>query len=215
MFYKIIITTNGKKKRIVEKSNNISTIKKKYYSLLDRNKVLFPKQTSSYLKTKPVYYEIILMKQWEEDDLPFIDRDDIGRTIEIEDINKKWTIIQKNEYHYEEKFTVFNSPKRLTAIEIIKHLLMKPQKTPLLKQVNFVENKLLIHQNNDFDIVLCKCPLDSQKLYDTLKEFVDGNNIKHIIFTGSINRNKKETYKMIVKKTGWSKDKVYRRVTRP
>ena len=54
MFYRIIITSNGKKKRIIDKSNNLSTIKKKYFSTVDRNKVLFPKQTSAYLKTKPV-----------------------------------------------------------------------------------------------------------------------------------------------------------------
>ena len=63
MCYRIIITSNGKKKRILDKSNNISNIKKKYYSIVDRNKVLFPKQTSAYLKTKPVKYEILLLKK--------------------------------------------------------------------------------------------------------------------------------------------------------
>ena len=99
MCYRIIITSNGKKKRILDKSNNISNIKKKYYSIVDRNKVLFPKQTSAYLKTKPVKYEILLLKKWEENDTPYIDRDEMGRTIEIEDTNKKWTIIEKVNSH--------------------------------------------------------------------------------------------------------------------
>lgn len=215
MYYKIIITSNGKKKRIIDKSNNISKLKKKYFSLVDKNKVLFPKQTSAYLKTKPVKYEIILMKKWEEGDTPYIDRDEMGRTIEIEDNNKKWTIIEKNIYKYEEKFTVYGSSKRLTAIEIIKHILMRKHKTPIMKQINYVENKLLIHQDNDFDIILCKCPSDAKKLYSTLKEFVDNNNVTHTLFTGSINLNKKDTYNMIVEKTGWDKNKVYRKVTRP
>ena len=215
MCYRIIITSNGKKKRIIDKSNNISKIKKKYFSLVDRNKVLFPKQTSAYLKTKPVKYEILLLKKWEENDTPYIDRDEMGRTIEIEDTNKKWTIIEKNIYKYEEKFTVYGSKSRLTAIEIIKLLLMKSHKTPIMKQINYVENKLLIHQDNDFDIVLCKCPSDAEKLYGTLKEFVDNNKITHTLFTGAINLNKKDTYNMIVEKTGWGRDKVYRKVTRP
>jgi hypothetical protein len=215
MCYRIIITSNGKKKRIIDKSNNISKIKKKYFSLVDRNKVLFPKQTSAYLKTKPVKYEILLLKKREDDDTPYIDRDEMGRTIEIEDANKKWTIIEKNSYKYEEKFTVYGLKSRLTTIEIIKLLLLRGHKTPIMKQINYVENKLLIHQDNDFDIVLCKCPLDAEKLYKTLKEFVDNNNITHTLFTGSINLNKKDTYKMIVEKTGWNRDKVYRKVTRP
>lgn len=215
MFYRIIITSNGKKKRIVDKSNNISTIKKKYFSTVDRNKVLFPKQTSAYLKTKPVKYEIILMKRWEEGDTPYVDRDEMGRTLEIEDKNKKWTILQKNEYKYEEKFTVYGFNKRLTSVEIIKLILMKKHKSPIMKQVNYVENKLMIHQNNDFDIILCKCPKDAEKLYTILRDFSDNNRISNILFTGSVNLGKKETYDMIVEKTGWKRDKVYRTVTRP
>ena len=33
------------------------------------------------------------MKKWESDDTPFIDRDNLGRTIENKDINNKWTIL--------------------------------------------------------------------------------------------------------------------------
>ena len=35
------------------------------------------------------------------------------------------------------------------------------------------------------------------------------------MFTGKVDIGKTETYKMIVEKTGWDKNKVYRRVTRP
>tara|TARA_R110002110_G_C13416577_1_gene714090 strand:+ start:767 stop:1471 length:705 start_codon:yes stop_codon:yes gene_type:complete len=215
MQYRIIITANNKKKKILQKSNDLNTIKKKYFKIKDKNKVLYPKQTSAYLKTKPVKYEIILMKKWGENDIPFVDRDILGRTIEVKDITKKWTIIHKDEYSYEETFTVFGQDKRLNCIEIIKSILMKKQKTVVIKQVNYIENKLLIHQDNDFDVVLCKCPKDSERLYKILKEFTEKNKIKHIMFTGSVKLSKTETYKMIVEKTGWKRNKVYRTVTRP
>ena len=105
--------------------------------------------------------------------------------------------------------------KRLTSVEIIKLILMKKHKSPIMKQVNYVENKLMIHQNNDFDIILCKCPKDAEKLYTVLRDFSDNNRISNILFTGSVNLGKKETYDMIVEKTGWKRDKVYRTVTRP
>ena len=57
--------------------------------------------------------EIPVSEQSSAIDSTSIDNDEIAADLaakeqEIEDINKKWTIIQKNEYHYEEKFTVFN-----------------------------------------------------------------------------------------------------------
>ena len=121
MTYRIIITRNNKKKKILHKSNNISSIKKKYFQIKDKNKVLYPKQTSSYLKTKPIKYELIL----------------------------------------------------------------------------------------------CNCPLDSEKLYGVLKKFAENNNINNILFTGDIKLDKTEIYNMIANKTGWDKNKVYRTVTRP
>ena len=215
MRYRIIITSNGKKKKVIHDSDHLSSTKSKYFSLKDKNKVLCPRETSAYLKTKPIMYELILMKKWEEGDLPFIDRDKMGRTQEITDKNKKWTILHKCPYYYEEKFTVFNYDHRLTSIEIIKHILLKKSSRPLVKQINYIENKLLIHQDNDFDLILCKCPSDAERLFHTLKNFSEENNIPNLMFTGKVKLGKTDTYKMIVEKTGWDKNKVYRRVTRP
>lgn len=215
MQYRIIITANNKKKKVLQKSNDLNNIKKKYFKIKDKNKVLYPKQTSAYLKTKPVKYEIILMKKWEENDTPFVDRDVLGRTIEIKDTTKRWTILHKDDYSYEETFTVFGHDKRLNCIEIIKLILMKKHQTIVIKQLNYIENKLLIHQDNDFDVILCKCPGDAKRLYKILNDFVEKNKIKDIMFTGIVELGKTETYKMIVEKTGWKINKVYRTVTRP
>ena len=41
---------------------------------------------------------------------------------DIDDENKRWTILYKNDYYYEERFTIFGSERRLTSIEIIKNI---------------------------------------------------------------------------------------------
>ena len=172
MLYRIIITNNGKKKKILYRSDNLIDIKKKYFNLKDKNKILYPKKTNAYKKIKSVKYEIILMKKYDPIDLPFIDRDKLGRTIEIEDKNKQWSILHKDEYFYEETFTIFNYPNlRLNTIEIIKNIVMKNHKDLLIKQINYLHNKLLIHQDNNFDIVLCKCPSDAKRLYNIIEKF--------------------------------------------
>ena len=214
--YKIIIAQNGKKKKVMHKSSDIKFIKQKYFNIKDRNKVLLPKKTNSYLKTKPVKYELILMKKWGEKDIAFLDKDELGRTMEIKDINKKWTILFKDEYYYEETFTVFNYTSRMTSQEIIKKIVLKNTDNKIVKQINYLNNKLLIYQNNDFDIILCKCPADAKSLYNIIKEFCECKKISNIMFTDAVgDLNKTEIYKMIIEKTGWSRNKSYRTVTRP
>lgn len=215
MQYRIIITSNNKKKKILFKGSDLSFARKKYFKYKDTNKVLFSRDHIAYKKVKPVRYELILLKEWEKNDKIYTTRDNMGRNIEIVDKNNKWTMVEKCDYYFEEKFTVFNSNKRLTIIEIIKSILLKKQKGLTIKQVNYVNNKLLIHQNNDFDIVLCKCQKDCEKLYYLLQDLYENNNLQNIIFTGKVNKNKKDTYKLIRDKTGWDEFKLYRTKTRP
>ena len=181
----------------------------------DTNKVLFSKQHTAYKKVKSTKYELVLIKEWEKNDKPYSTRDEVGRNIEIEDKNKKWTILEKCDYHFEEKFTVFNSKKRLTAIEIIKSILLKTNSSIIIKQVNYINNKLLIHQNNDFDIIICKCTKDCEKLYSLLLDFYKKNKVSNIMFTGKISKNKNNIYKLIKEKTNWDEFKLYRTTTRP
>ena len=205
MQYRIIITSNNKKKKILFKGSDLSFARKKYFKYKDTNKVLFSRDHIAYKKVKPVHYELILLKEWEKNDKIYTTRDK----------DNEWTMVEKCDYHLEERFTVFNYDKRLTAIEIIKSLLMKKHTGLIIKQVNYINNKLLIHQNNDFDVVICKCQKDCEKLYYLLQDFYEKNNLKNIIFTGKISKNKKDTYKLIKDKTGWDEFKLYRTKTRP
>jgi hypothetical protein len=215
MQYRIIITSNNKKKKILFKGSDFSFARKKYFIYKDKNKVLFSRDHIAYKKVKPVKYELILLKEWEKDDVSYTTRDSMGRNVEVGDINKKWSIIEKCDYYYEEKFTVFNSDIRLTLIDIIKSFIMKKHTGIIIKQVNYINNKLLIHQNNDFDIILCKCEKDCEKLYNLLYNFYKNNNIQNIMFTGKVSKNKKSTYKLIKEKTGWDEFKLYRTKSRP
>jgi hypothetical protein len=217
MLYKIIITKDGKHKKLIYEGRDKKHAKKKYFSIKDNNKVLTPKRTNAYKKTKPVIYELLLLKEKEENDPKFYSKDELGRNIEVNVKSDKWVILHKDEYFYEEKFTVFGYDKRLETKEIIKLILLRRHKGILLKQVNYVVNKVLIHQDGGFDIIVCKTKSDAKKLYKILQEFYESNNrIKNILFTGLVSkRNRTELYKKIVEKTGWTLNRVYRSSSRP
>ena len=186
MRYKIIITKDGKKKKVLYEGPNENIAKEKYYNTKDNNKVLFPKENNAYKKVKPVNYEIMFLKEKEDSDTPFYVRDELGRTKPVDINSDQWSLVHKDDYYYEEKFTVFGYDKRLETKEIIKYILLRKNKVDKIKQVNYVINKVLIYQNGDFDIIVCKNNSDAKRLY-----------------------------KRIVEKTGWTINKTYRSSTRP
>lgn len=216
MRYRIIITQNGKKRKIVYEGSNENNAKEKYFKTRDKNIVLLPKKNNAYKKIKPVLYELLLLKEKEETDIDYYDRDELGRTIPVKLNSEKWSLIHKSEYFYEEKFTVYGFKERMDTKKLLRLFILNKSKEDNIKQINYINNKLLIHQNYDFNIIVCKNPYDTKRLYRVLLEFCETNKVKNILFTGSINRkNRTKTYKRIVEKTGWTINKTYRSSTRP
>jgi hypothetical protein len=216
MRYKIIITKDGKKKKLLYEGSNEKIAKEKYYSVKDNNNVLFPKKNNAYKKVKPVNYEIMFLKEKEDSDSPFYVRDELGRNKPVDIKSDKWSLIHKDDFLYEEKFTVYGYDERLETKDIIKKIILRRNKKDKIKQINYVINKVLIYQNGDFDVVVCKNSSDARRLYKTLREFCETNKVINIMFTGLVGkRNRTNLYKRIVEKTGWTMNKTYRSSTRP
>jgi len=216
MRYKIIITKDGKKKKLLYEGSNEKIAKEKYYTVKDNNNVLFPKKNNAYKKVKPVHYEIMFLKEKEDSDSPFYVRDELGRNKPVDIKSDKWSLIHKDDFLYEEKFTVYGYDERLETKDIIKKIILRRNKKDKIKQINYVINKVLIYQNGDFDVVVCKNSSDARRLYKTLREFCETNKVINIMFTGLVGkRNRTNLYKRIVEKTGWTMNKTYRSSTRP
>jgi hypothetical protein len=217
VIYRIIIAKDNKKKKILHEGRNIHNAKSKFFSTVDKNVVLFPKKHNAYKKNKPVKYEILLLKEFEDGDTPFYDRDELGKTREVEVKDQSWTILEKRPYDYEERFSVFGIDRRLEMKEIIKFILMVDiKKEKVIKQINYINNNVLIHHNGDFDIVRCKCVEDAKRFHNTMRDFCEKMKIKNVIFSGVVRKsNKTEIYKKIKKKTGWKKNRIYSSTTRP
>ena len=216
MLYKIIITKDGKKKKVLYEGSSEDTAKEKYFNTKDKNIVLFPKKNNAYKKVKPVHYEIMFLKEKEDSDSPFYVRDELGRNKPVDIKSDKWSLIHKDDFLYEEKFTVYGYDERLETKDIIKKILLRRNKKDKIKQINYVINKVLIYQNGDFDVIVGKNSSDARRLYKTLREFCETNKVNNIMFTGLVGkRNRTKLYKRIVEKTGWTMNKTYRSSTRP
>ena len=217
MNYRIIIAKDNKKKKVLYNGRQLHNAKSKFFSLVDNNIVLFPKEHISYKKTKPVKYEILLLKEKEEDDPQFTDRDELGRTLPITTKGDSWTIVEKRFYEFEEKFSVFGYPERMEMKSILKKIFLPSIKTKgMVKQVNYIFNKVMIWHDNEFDIVTCKCTKDAKRFHNILRDFCVDQKINNVMFSGHVpKRNRTKMFKTIVEKTGWKIEKLYRTSTRP
>ncbi len=217
MNYRILIAKDNKKKKILYNGKQLHNAKSKFFSIVDKNIVLFPKEHISYKKTKPVKYEILLLKEKEEGDLQYTDRDELGRTLPLTTKTDKWTIVEKRPYQFEERFSVFGQPKRMEMKTILKKIFLPGIKTKgMVKQVNYIYNKVMIWYDGEFDIITCKCTKDAKRFHNILRDFCSNQNIHNVMFSGHVpKRNRTKMFKTIVEKTGWKIEKLYRTSTRP
>lgn len=217
MIYRVILTANGKYKKTLHSSRTPETTFMHYHALIDENKnIKFPKKYLNSSKIKSVKYNICVTKITEEGDVFRQLKDDYGR-IYFEKPIGDWTILASNKYNIEETFWIFGmSPtiNRPTIDIIIKKIVAGSHKKNMVKQILVVHNKLVIYNEDQFDMVICKCRQDAQRLHHTLAAIAKKQKIKSIMFMGTATpATVSRMYKLIGIHTGWPYSKVRRLTT--
>lgn len=214
MSYRIVLYNNGKKQKIIFKSNNLGGIKTKYINMVKHNEVIVPKKIVNNKKFKSVNYELLLLESKQVSKNEIVVRDRVGKIIRNREIESGWLILERSNWKVEETFKVFGRDDRMNCVQIVKQILL-PNK--VYKQVCCVLNKLIIEDDNDhMEIITCKNKYDSGRLHDALQDICKKFEVKSVIFFGkSTPENRSRLYPKILKKTGWKKSRVYRTSTRP
>lgn len=217
--YRVVLLKNGKYKKTLHRCQTRETSFIKFRAIKEENKsVVFPKMNVNYNKIEKVQYKICVVKDTEDGDKFRILRDSYGKLYQEKPLGD-WTILDDAEYNIEETFWLYGrDPKndRITIHDIIKPLMSGAYKKQLTKQVIVVYNKLIIHNEEQFDMVICKCLEDAQRLHHTLHKVVKKNKINNIIFMGTASEaTMSRMYDLIKEKTGWPYKKIWRTTTRP
>lgn len=229
-FYQIIITSQNKIMICVFKTMYKKSALSAFSKILTENKksVRFPiRHSSRDHKLIPSKYEILLMKTKSDNDPngPLL-RNEFGKLVPHISNSNKMIIYKKEEYLFEETFWIYGlNPKsqRKDFNYIFNDMIFKYLEARNLLKVKFpvlnifiYRNKLIIENDNDFDIVICKCENDAARLYTELKCESTNHKIKSIFFSGfakgQLNARIEEK---ILNKTGWTLEKVRRKSTRP
>lgn len=218
MVYRVVLLTNGKYKKTLYKCMTKETVFLKYHKMIDDNKVFFPKKFINANGIKKIKYEICITKPTEEKDTFRILRDEYGKLYTEKPLDD-WTILASNDYEIEETFYMYgydNKNNRPTIREIIKKLMFGAHSKKMVKQIIVVHNKLIIYNEDQFDMVICKNIEDAQRLHHTLAKIVKKQKIKSLLFMGTASpANIGRMYDIIHDETGWPYTKIRRTSTRP
>lgn len=219
MEYRIILTKNKKKIKILHKYKTNKNALNKFNEIINNNIVYFPKLYTNTKKIAKVQYELLLIREKMGTDEYLVDRDEMGKLKEIKCKNDKWLIINRVPYYFEETFWVFGyCPKheRFSIRDILKKILLKDiAKKNYTMQIILVRNKLIFQDFNDIQIVICKCPEDAGRLHDALYKSARTTRMDKLLFMGRAKGTVKTAlYKRIQEKTGWGIKKLYRPTTR-
>jgi hypothetical protein len=218
MEYRVVLVANGEYKKTLHKCKTKETAFINFYKIKDENKVLYPKKFINTSGIKPVKFQIYITKPTEEGDSFRLLRDEYGKTYTEKPLGD-WTILHSDEYQVEETFWVYGmdaKAERPTISEVVKRLMQGAYAKKMVKQVIVVYNKLIIHNEDQFDMVLCKNLEDAQRLHHTLAKIAKKQKIKTLLFMGTASKAMiGRLYDLIHDETGWPYSKIRRTSTRP
>jgi hypothetical protein len=212
--YEIVLTEN----RV--KIKTLHTYTRMYDASYRFNKI---KSVEGFMPKKTVYkgkklvdvkYEVLLLKRRVDGDDNLIIKDDDGKIVDVKTDDGSWIVLGKVDYYIEEQFNVTGANRKLSAKEVLDHVLLGNLGENNMKQVVILNNKIVIEGDNLY-MVTCKNIKEATRLYNLLRVHCYDNNIGYILFFGSVPKeNKKPWYKKIHDLTGTSYNRLYRSSSR-
>ena len=212
--YQIVLIENLKKVKVLYSYTREYDVNNRFEKLKSQD-VFFPK-TKVYKDKKliDVKYEILLLKRRSEEDENRIIKNDLGKFVEERVDDDEWIIVKSMVYPVEENFSVSGANRKLTAKEIIDHIVLTNKQKKAPKQVLILNNKLIV-EGLELFMVTCKDVDEAVRLYNKIRTYCYDNKIGDIIFFGSLPKvDRKFWYKKLHQRTGTGYNRLYRSTSR-
>lgn len=220
MVYRVILLRNGKYKQTLHRCKTKDTSFINYQIIKKENEaIIFPRKYINSNGIRPVTYKICVVKDFEEEDKERTIRDEFGRVSKEKTLFGIWTVLASHEYNVEETFWLYGHDPihdRKTILDIMGVLMKNTNKHKFTKQIIVVHNKLLIHNEDEFNMVVCKNKLDAQRLHHALHKAATKGKFKSLVFMGTASpATVSRMYEVILENTDWSIEKIRRTSTKP
>ena len=218
--YRVILMMGDKYKQTLHRCKTKDTSFINYQIIKKENEgIIFPRKYINSNGIRPVTYKICVVKDFEEEDKERTIRDEFGRLSKEKTLFGIWTVLASHEYNVEETFWLYGHDPihdRKTILDIMGVLMKNTNKHKFTKQIIVVHNKLLIHNEDEFNMVVCKNKLDAQRLHHALHKAATKGKFKSLVFMGTASpATVSRMYEVILENTDWSIEKIRRTSTKP
>ncbi len=208
MSYRIIIINHIKVAKKVKLGRSKREMYEEFKRILKKNDtVKFSKRYINKDGIFPVQYYLCLVEELSD-----------NNKNDGEIIFDKYIVLHKEKYNLEEKFWMYgyNHKSERKEIDAVGAILFNYNNQINLRRAITLRNKLVVYNEERFDMVICKCDEDAQRLHHTLHAIAKSMKYKNIIFMGTcVDEHKWAVYDAIIEHTGWDYDKIVRSTTRP
>jgi hypothetical protein len=207
MNYLIVLFKNKVKKKIIKKFKTSNRANNFYESLLSESSdVIFNKQYENGFLCK---YEIAILEKTSGTFLPVFLKDDLGRNVKVDLQDDDYSIKKINPYNMDELILDLSLNKKINSKEFIKSYL-DPSGFKLVSKLN---NKIVVQNDDKFNLFTLKNDYDSSRFIDSLSEFfIEQKRFDCMFVKDYSNAQRKYLYNILVE-NGFSKSYLQRQTT--
>jgi hypothetical protein len=207
MNYLIVLFKNKVKKKIIKKFKTSNRANTFYEFLLENSdKVIFDKQYENGFTSK---YEIAILEKVSGTFLPVFLKDELGRNIKVDLEDDDFSIKKINPYHVDELILDTSLNKKINSKEFIK-MYLDPSGFKLVSKLN---NKIVVQNDDKFNLFTLKNDYDSSRFIDSISEFfMEQKRFDCMFVKDYSNTQRKYLYNLLVE-NGFSKSYLQRQTT--
>jgi len=191
--YKIILFKNGKRVKCFFSSNSYKSILRKYSNIINEKK---PKFIIEYLSRKKTRFEVGVVTTESVDDSIFV-KDEFGRTKEVTMGDTTYNIVKLLPYWREELIYDHTSKTKITYLDLLSTYLNYKD----FKQVFTLNNKLVVQNDEEFNLFSLKTVSDALRLIDIIEfELMDAGRMDCLFVRDTNTVQRKQLYDLLERK---------------
>jgi|TARA_R110001592_G_scaffold41594_5_gene135755 hypothetical protein len=191
--YKIILFKNGKRVKCFFSSNSYKSILRKYSNIINEKK---PKFIIEYLSRKKTRFEVGVVTTESVDDSIFV-KDEFGRTKEVTMGDTTYSIVKLLPYWREELIYDHTSKTKITYLDFLSTYLNYKD----FKQVFTLNNKLVVQNDEEFNLFSLKTVSDALRLIDIIEfELMDAGRMDCLFVRDTNTVQRKQLYDLLERK---------------
>jgi hypothetical protein len=205
--YQIVLFKNKVKKKLINKFKTHKKASEFYDSLLkDSEGVIFDMEYENGVKSN---YELAIVERMSGTMLPVFLKDELGRTVKVKLEDDDYTITKILKYKIDEVFLDYQTKKKINTKQFIRRYLSGDG----LKMISKLNNKVIVQNDDVFNLFTFKNNYDSSRFLDCLSEnFLSSKRTDCVFVKDYSTQQRKYLYQLLVEK-GFPKSYLIRHST--